>query len=1213
MVTENPTELEQSNRWAAWLAQLAELGGANPLRNFEANSWAQIDLTKAHPGGLAQFVSTSGVRLTNLVRDPLAFSKATAAANRIFVKAGELRLGYGVESTYLVGGLASLQAGGFDLSLPILLWPIAITEAADDYQISKTGNPFVNPELITAFSECFDVKIDERKLLAKLETATDLVPLPVLEYLSDLGSAASSLELKRVLTIGNFVPEITLLRSAVDAAKEPVLSLFSQQGQTGEISATEQVRMADLDSNQLGIVAKSLSGQSFAVEVLPGCGYTQTVSAIVTNLALQGKKVLLVANRMQTIDEVSQRLAGFGLPGLVARSDKTWLDVVAGISRNEKSSELEISDFTQQLDSVGAELDEYESLLNSKSPTLKVSILDCLKQLASLAAMPHAPLAQARISIDHLVPRSEYQEFIDQLFEVERMGIFKYGPKQSAWYGARFESEQQIDSVLVIARRLRNETFPQLSIKLREFITASEFAPADSIAQWGTYLRLFTGLRETLDKLKPEVFDRPLDDLIEATASRKNKTSMSGKTRRRLKKLAKEFVRPGMVVSDINEALSAAKHQKELWSTYSTSLKPPAVPHGINDALVSFQAFVNDLKVLQNCLHHSESLEVLNLDSLASKLDSLCDSTEPLDNYFEKAEAVRSLKAAGLADLVDDFAMHSVKPEHLVAEFDQVWWQSALESLIAQKPRFIEFDHERIIDLEVKYRSLDASQVENQQRQVAAEFANRWSQQLKLHSGQVEVFREILKSGRATLSELLANAPDLLFAASPVLALPGLQVASQLPVETRFDCLILLDAAGSTIGENLAGLSRTSQVIAFGDEVISAANGFETEPSQSEVLLTQASAFREISEVFGCEVLRLNYRLGGQILGPFVNREFYQNRLQFEPTAADYFDKSRIKLDLIFEGSRATSNAEGANESLDAEVIKAVELVFNHAVWHPEDSLLVATASELHAERIRSSITAGLKTRPDLQTWFEAHGAEKFEVATISKLRHRIADRVIFSLGFGKSQHGAVLSNFGNLSTSDGRRALANLLVSVRKELHIVSCLAAEDLAKENLSNGAAYLKDLLNATRKPQIETFTDEPNALLEDLALRLRKLGVTVKFGFGQRLNMVASYGTKAMVLIPDWSLHGVSKSEKHRLRPNLIESMGWAYRRITSFELFSDPLMVAQRVAQELGINVKNAGQQSFEPDWANDKAVGDLRDPGESNDDRLKSERPPHWG
>ena len=91
---------------------------------------------------------------------------------------------------------------------------------------------------------------------------------------------------------------------------------------------------------------------------------------------------------------------------------------------------------------------------------------------------------------------------------------------------------------------------------------------------------------------------------------------------------------------------------------------------------------------------------------------------------------------------------------------------------------------------------------------------------------------------------------------------------------------------------------------------------------------------------------------------------------------------------------------------MDAEVKQVVELVVGHARWTPEDSLMVVTASRTHAERIAQAVEQELASQPQLAEFFDAHGREQFECVSMSELTHRLADRVIFSVGFGRTPEG---------------------------------------------------------------------------------------------------------------------------------------------------------------------------------------------------------------
>jgi hypothetical protein len=245
--------------------------------------------------------------------------------------------------------------------------------------------------------------------------------------------------------------------------------------------------------------------------------------------------------------------------------------------------------------------------------------------------------------------------------------------------------------------------------------------------------------------------------------------------------------------------------------------------------------------------------------------------------------------------------------------------------------------------------------------------------------------------------------------------------------------------------------------------------------------------------------------------------------------------------------------------------------------------------------------------------FFNAHGREKFEVTPLAELTHRIADRVIFSLGYGRTSHGAVLSTFGQLSDKDGRRYMANLLVSAREQITVVSCFSADEVPSDRLSNGALLLKDLLQAsTRETQAASQMNDP--MLADLSVRLKKLGARVDESYSSDLPLIVSYAKSSAVIEPDWSIPGANRVEKFSIRPGLLTAMGWKYIRVYSFELFSDPQAVANRIAESLGLQVSKRPLPLFDTDEKafedSDLAWGDR---GDSNDSRLKQDKPPHWG
>jgi hypothetical protein len=1037
-----------------------------------------------------------------------------------------------------------------------------------------------------------------------------------------MAGPGSNIETGRILVLSNFSTEPIELVHDLKRVETPLLKRLA--GIETELDSTEgtasnlpePILICDADATQELVVARAVAGHSFAVETLPGCGYTQTMVNTVAALAHAGKSVLVLAPRRQTLNELADRFASIGLGGLAVRSQSTWLDVISAISRHEKAAPVALDVAKVRFQAAAQDAQKYFDLLVKEDSKVGITLTQALEHLAKLSLMPHPPQTSARISFEELLKHRDQASALQLLLRANDLGEFELGPQDSAWYGSSFESDDQAQRSVELAKRLSEETFEALRAQIDEFVARVGFKPAQSAEDWGTYLRLFVGVRETLGRFVADVFARPLDELIIATGPRTAVSQMSGSNRRRLKKLAKEYVRPGMHVADLNESLVAASTQREEWRKYSLSETSPDVPSGINDVLVAYQAFIADLNALQQHLEDDEAakpLAAMTLSDLKAALNSMATEVRPLQNLAEKNALRAELKAAGLTMLSRNLAELKVNREHIALELDLAWWQSALEYLIARDQSVMTYTREQIDAIEHAYTQAGSTLVSLGAASIAQAAAKRWHDSIAEHSIESQALKAVLKSRTADLASIVRAAPNISKILTPVVMASPFELPRLLHADQKFDVVIVADAAGTTVAENLAGLRRANQLIAFGDEAIAAPDGFELECQDAPAARSDArrkSIFGVTREVFGVETLRKSWRPNGQMLGSMINREFYQNRIQFAPTPAELFGKSTLSVEVLKTGIGVVAKTVGSIESPDAEVERVVSLVVQHATETPQHSLLVATASQLHSTRIEAAIGQAKKKNSQLEEWFDSHGREKFEITPISKLSHRIADRIIFSIGFSADATSMAPSNLGDLSEVEGRRYLANMLVSARSRLDVISCFSAQQIAVGGPLDPHTILREVLNS--EFAAETFESDSDPLLEDLALRLKKLGAHVVENFGGSLPLVASFGKTAAVVYPDWALQGDNLNERLRLQPALLSGMGWQVVRVHSFELFSDPEALAIRIAEGLGMQVTKRPQVLFDsPSFdETDAAWGDRSD---SNDQRLKNDKPPHWG
>jgi hypothetical protein len=662
---------------------------------------------------------------------------------------------------------------------------------------------------------------------------------------------------------------------------------------------------------------------------------------------------------------------------------------------------------------------------------------------------------------------------------------------------------------------------------------------------------------------------------------------MSSATRRRLRKLAQEYVRPGGHVADLNESLRRIQQQRTLWNRFADAGAPPRVPVGVADVQVAYQKVAEDLMSLDAPLGRArtkDSLLVLPLNELTQQLGGLAVESEVLVNLQERTALLSRLRELRLDPLLSDLSARHVTSDDVAAELELAWWQSVLETLLDDDRALLGANTKVLDRLEADFRLVDQAHASATGQLLAAQLAVQWKIALADNAEQADSLRRMLKNGSASPSTLAERAPQLGRVLAPVWLASPYDV-SALPSSMAFDTVILVDSGACTLAENIGALRRARQVVAFGDPVTQTPSTFciavvdpasapqtgqTREPGDVDTL-HDSSALARLSGLLPVYTLTRSYRSVGDDLAELVDRRFYGGQIHALPWAGSFLGHSSLTLSYVRGGHGMPDDDTGTVESVDAEVNRVAELVLDHAVNRPRESLMVVTASQKHAVRVQHTVLAASARRQELAEFIMGDRPEPFTVVTLEEAVAQSRDRVIFSIGYGRTPHGRLLSSFGALGEPGGERMLAVGLTRARRGMDIVSCFRPEHIDESRMRHGVVALAQVL--TEAQHIEASHDEvavdSEPLLVDLAARLEKLGMKVQLGHRGVLPLAAAFGGKAVVVETDRVLGTASLRESLRLRPEVLRRLGWHYVRVHSFELFADPEAVAQRVGRLLG--------------------------------------------
>jgi len=1174
--------------------EAAQLGGRSTLLHYGDEGDAGIDITKAHPGSLPQFITGRSTLLSNLFRDEVALRTARLAAERIAAKDVELRTARGLDTVHLAVGIATWRIGGVVYTAPVLLRPLQIRRHHSDFDLKLHGDFAINPELVTAARTHFGIDVDGRALAALAHEDGVFKPQPVIDHLRARTAHIPTFIVHPRLVVSTFADVASAVERDCAVLDHPVLNALA--GHAADRDALSLVRAApevvspddrspasdrlllDADAEQEAVLARIVGGQSLVVHTLPGTGGTQTVINAVGELVRSGKRVLVVSARRSTLDGVRHRLAGIGLPGLAVTPRRLHRDLIRAIARNEKAVPPKVSEVDDALLRLRTVLRDYRSALTQRHAQLGVSPLEALRTLATIAARSPQPSATTRFDMPTLQRLATRRaEAATALADAARLGEFRFGPDDSPWYGVSFATTEAARSAHALAGRLHRTEVPGILERGYELIAQTRMRPFTTVAELGAYVRLLQGIRASLDRFSPTVFERPLAELILAHGHRRDAPTMSNANRRRLRRLSREYVRPGMHIGDMHEALVRVQQQRTQWQRLVEPGVTPEIPVGLDDVATAWQRVDADLSALDKALGRTEPLASLPVSQLLRTLSGLAAESDVFDNLVERATLRDQLAELGLEGLLTELSVRHVPEENVAAEFEFTWWQSALEAMLRTDRALLGANTAVVDRLERDFRLVDEAHASFAGPLLASELAKRWKIAIVDEAGEAAALKAALRSGTATPAELVGAAPTLMRTLAPVWIASPYDVP-EIPDTFHFDVVIIADAAAICLAEAAPALRRARQAVLFGDPVTQkptpfrvAAGRSEDPDAEYELPFDDTSVFERLAEVVPVETLTRSYRAGGEDLAELVNDAFYGGELVSLPWAGSYLGRGSLSVDYV-EGGTGTPDPEtGAVESPDAEVARVVTLVVEHAVNRPTESLMVVTASARHAERVRAAVAAAFAGRSDVADFVGRETAEPFAVLTLDESAAESRDRVVFSLGFGLTKHGRVLSDFGALSGPDGERLLTVGMTRARRSMVIVSSIRPSSFDEGRLESGAASLMSILGSiaarARDARLEDLAD-PLTLV--LAQQLRRLGIAVDVDYRGLLPLVAQHQGKAVVAETDPETTGESLREALRLRPQTLRRLGWHYVRVHSFDLYSDPAGVAARIASILGV-------------------------------------------
>jgi restriction endonuclease-like protein len=1302
-------------------------------------SW--LDLTHAHPNGLAQLFAGRPTRLSSLFREADAHATAWRQARSIRAAAQSVSAQRGVQGCCLAIGVATWRPapapalsspGPAEVLAPVVLRACTIRPRTDgdDFELDLDDAVLINPELVRALVDGYGIEADGAHLAALTRTEKGFDPRPVYAWLEERCRSPRAFSIQRTLVLATFAagsgavladleaavpaiashrllgrvaeayntielrddvssppgaaspvlvpgpgdgeadspgaPDVRAGSSATPAAESGESRRLAVVGRLGprvprpvrpavEADPGEELLVVDCDPGQRGALAAALRGEDVVIDGPPGSGVTHALVAVIGALAHAGRRVLVLSPRLGSGENLLGRLGAAGLGDLVldlredagARTPDDGRHLLAGLDAAVAAPPSLPEVARMRTDDEGVAtvrrvrdvLDGEVTALHEVRSPWNVSCYDAMVALAELTGRAGAPTGSTRLPDAVLtgLDAVSRERLRVHLQAAASAGAFTLTRVDTRWYDAAVSTAPQARAALEAALVLR-AGLERARTAMTEVTAAAGLRPAADVAGWLPLLDVLTGVRAVLDVMQPQIYEQPLVELAGAVAPRplRAKEPITRAERRRRRRLAHSLTRPGAHVDDLYQVLLTAAEQKLRWRGLSPVAEGPRVVPGITEADTAVRRVVSAIDVLDGVFAGAPgpALRDLPFDELQQRVFDLAGDTQGILGQPRRATLVDGLRKAGLGDLVDDLRSRRVGPASVDAELDLAWWSSVRDHIVRSDPRLARHDADAVRSAGRELRTAEAARVARGASLVQAAVTARAASVTTARDEQVQVLRQELgrPGNRPRLVDLVRRCGDVLSAVTPVWMMsPGTVAGCLIPPDPSLppivDAVVVDDAGHIGVPEVVAALARGAQLIVAGD------SGRLSPPEGARPLITSVSPFATV-----CRLDRDHRARDGRMLVPLAPRYHGGWLLTPGPDAA-----APLSLEPVPEGVAIPVPGEELPVSPDAEVARVLELVERHALRRPDESLVVVTLSERHAERIEEAVRSGLASRPVLESWLTASAtsAEPFAVRSVQRALGLERDAAIVSIGLARTPHGRVLHRFGVLDSARGSAVLTTALTRARSRNTVVCCFTADDLDVDRLRTpGARLLRDVLlfAGGRGSSAGRRTGTPDGLVADLRDRLAAAGLPVR----SRLDdgswpldiAVADPRVPGRMLVavdvdgPSFAAR--SCRERELARPARFERAGWVYTKVSSLDLFADPALEVARVraawdeamARPLPPDAYPAPVSGPEDDPVIPERSDDDRDEGwgdtpaggsrDSRDAELERDRPPHW-
>lgn len=1173
---------------------------------------AQLELTHAHPSGIAQLFASGKVTLKALFRDPGMLRAAGRRLDRVFEDRETKAHESGVAELSLVVGVASWNGN----NMPVLTYPVRVVRDAKQDETAATiyfsGSVGLNRALVLRLAERGimlrdDVLFDG----SHYESGTPETSVVFEAICQQARSAFPDFDIERDIILGcftdsgsRFVAESDQIIKALQSGNvgnTMIDALAGDERSIQTLKSANNTEFSPFDADphnecEVGEVDNSVryaanlvaAGKSLFVNIDSGSDSSAIAAAIASRSVIAGRSVLYVPNVVEqqrrfryalNTHEISS-LALDVADGHVAKHVDSQLIAAVGARQSVATSRFE--QVADELVGVRSRLTRYLGDLHGVSDTWGVSVYQTIQNLAAIAMLPTYPSTHVRLDVAaaHALT-GQLENWAQKLHQADELGEFNINPEDTPWFGASVFDENEAVVVYQRVVDVLRKILPATREQVTSTVQSCGFPVPTTAREWSRQVTVLKNLRRVLDVFQPEIFERDLDSMIEASkpkAVRKAEGTIMGFWERRHHvREARSLLRVGAKVEDLHEALKIVAQQAAQWRTFVPHGGWPVLPPKLDEIVSTQEVLARHLVALDAVLattRQGADLENIEFAQLEARLQALHDDRVSLDTLPGRCNLEREFSKAGLIDLVNDLRRRNVTGEALDGELQLAWWTTVFEDIVNSSEIISHQDGSAMQDASDRFVQVDTEHVRSIGPMVQQETMRHLCDLLFSRTQEANQLHTMLASNRSeiTFAKILRDYSEIVLAAKPILVAMPSTLTMMTPLNPIADTVIIDSVEHIQNVELLPILARANHVVVLAHK--------ETVSSESlRALISMLPAVNVVSRA-----TRRSLRLAH-----FLEEHGY-GKLRHDVPVEHLQGKVRLHQ---IEATGVPVLSSGLIESSQREIDEVVELIRQRAktftIVPSSYVLVVVTLTNVFRSRLGAELKS-LSIKDENMARFLRH----VRLMSVNEASGAVATDVIMSLCYAKTSHGRLLQQFGLLEEEGGSGMLLDSLALARRHLDIVSAFTSQDMEDERLhQDGPKLLKTLLQwaeqLSDKPplrpedvndveaKVASESAQNNVLFSDLADRIRARGLRVaaNYGFnnGVRIPLVVGLADKPFalaVLTDDSQFMSIqSTRERHRMMIQDLESLGWSVMTVWSVGAFVNPEKEVDRVVSQIG--------------------------------------------